>query len=100
MTKALYNGRCLGKVLREINQTFLKHRCLFVQGRRLTKPLSCRNRHRCFRKSQFIFLSTPLSIFHCTRPKTVTPNRGLLHAPKKVDIDQATPPAPPMPVSK
>uniref|UniRef100_A0A453BXG4 Uncharacterized protein n=1 Tax=Aegilops tauschii subsp. strangulata TaxID=200361 RepID=A0A453BXG4_AEGTS len=26
------------------------------------------NRHRCFRKSRFIFLSTPLSISHCTRP--------------------------------
>ena len=56
-------------MLREINQAFLKHRCLFVQGRRLTKRLFSTNRHRCFRKTRFIFLSISLSTSHCTRPK-------------------------------
>ena len=63
--KALYNGRRLGKMLREINQAFVKHWCLLVQDRRLTKHLSRRNRHRCLREAWFIFLS----ISHCTRPK-------------------------------
>ena len=67
--KALYNGRCLEAVLKKINQILLMHLCLFVHNRRLTKRLSYRNRHRCFRKTRFIFLSISLSTCHCTRPK-------------------------------
>ena len=45
-------------MLKKINRVFLKHRCLFLQERRLVKRLSCTNKHRCLRKAWFISLST------------------------------------------
>ena len=54
----LVRWEMLREVLRKINRVCLKHRCLFLQKRRLVKRLSCTNKHRCLRKTWFISLST------------------------------------------
>jgi hypothetical protein len=58
--KDIYNARCLGEMLRSINQFLGKHRCLYRLGRCLTKHISYTNKHQCLAKRLVYFDKHPL----------------------------------------
>ena len=54
----LVQWEVLREMVSKINRVLLKHRCLFLQDRRLIKRLSSTNKHRCLEKNCFISLNT------------------------------------------